>query len=72
MDAVDGSLAMLEKLKEKNIYGKVYQAVLGKVFVLKSCCSIFESNIWAGAGLGQFGCFEVLNFLHFKKYFEYS
>ena len=29
MDAVDGSLAMLEKLKEKNIYGKVYQAVLG-------------------------------------------
>ena len=36
MDAVDGSLAMLEKLKEKNIYGKVYQAVLGKVFVKKS------------------------------------
>ena len=29
IDAVDGSLAMLEKLKEKNIYGKVYQAVLG-------------------------------------------
>ena len=37
MDAVDGSLAMLEKLKEKNIYGKVYQAVLGKVPLTKSC-----------------------------------
>ena len=36
IDAVDGSLAMLEKLKEKNIYGKVYQAVLGKVLVQKS------------------------------------
>ena len=29
MDAVDGNLAMLEKLKEKNIYGKAYQAILG-------------------------------------------
>ena len=28
-DAVDGSQAMLDKLSEKNIYGKAYHAILG-------------------------------------------
>ena len=51
MDAVDGSLAMLEKLKEKNIYGKVYQAVLGKVLVQKSWGELY---FWIKC-LGWFG-----------------
>ena len=54
MDAVDGSLAMLEKLKEKDIYLKTYHAILGDKD-RKICEDIQDGSYDVAVIVGGFG-----------------
>ena len=54
MDAVDGNLAMLEKLKAKDIYNKSYHAILGDKN-MKICEELQDGSYDVAVIVGGFG-----------------
>ena len=54
MDAVDGNLAMLEKLKDKDIYNKTYHAILGDRN-MKICEELQDGSYDVAVIVGGFG-----------------
>ena len=64
MDAVDGNLAMLEKLKDKGIYLKTYHAILGDKD-RKMCEDIQDGSYDVAVIVGGFGQSHLpVNSLH--------
>ena len=54
MDAVDGNLAMLEKLKDKDIYNNTYHAILGDKN-MKICEELQDGSYDVAVIVGGFG-----------------
>ena len=64
MDAVDGNLAMLEKIKDKGIYLKTYHAILGDKD-RKICEDIQDGSYDVAVIVGGFGQSHLpVNSLH--------
>ena len=64
MDAVDGNLAMLEKLKDRGIYLKTYHAILGDKD-RKICEDIQDGSYDVAVIVGGFGQSHLpVNSLH--------